>query len=230
MVVGGSKVFLAAGGAERKVVRPEREAAYDNAAGYVTRREVVVETDGGDLVDEVHRDHLGDEGEVNGVGRFAREGLGGDLVFRLKAAERRKNGGLLAGGGGVSDEEAGGFVRASEGERALGDGDGEDAFTLAAVGAEFEKFRLEAEELLVERDFAIANVARMEVADVAVGVTVARLENDAVVAVADNDMEEYLALAVETCGGAVAIVALRTSIWKARPRWSLRVTRNFPSW
>ena len=87
----------------------------------------------------------------------------------------------------------------------LGDGDGGDAFTLAAVGAEFEKFRLEAEELIVERDFAVADVTRMEVADVAVRVTVAGLENDAVVAVADNDVEEYLALAVEAGGGAVAV-------------------------
>ena len=81
----------------------------------------------------------------------------------------------------------------------------EDAFTLAAVGAEFEKFRLEAEELFVERDFAVADVTRMEVADVAVRVAVAGLENDAVVAVADNDMQEYLALAVEAGGGAVAV-------------------------
>ena len=187
------------------MVRPEREAAHDDAAGDVARREVVVEPDGGDLVDEVHRDHLGDEGELNGVGRFASESLGGDLVFRLEAAERRKDGGLLAGRGGMGDEEAGGFVRPGEGECALGDGDGEDAFTLAAVGAEFEKFRLEAEELFVERDFAVADVTRMEVANVAVRVAVAGLENDAVVAVADNDVEEYLALAVEAGGGAVAI-------------------------
>jgi hypothetical protein len=105
----------------------------------------------------------------------------------------------------MGDEEAGGFVRAAEGECALGDGDGEDAFTLGAVGAEFEKFRLEAEELFVERDFAVADVTRMEVANVAVRVAVAGLENDAVFAVADNDVEEYLALAVEAGGGAVAI-------------------------
>ena len=115
LVVGGGEVLFAAGGAERKVVRPEREAAHDDAAGDVARREVVVEPDGGDLVDEVHRDHLGDEGELNGVGRFASESLGGDLGFRLKAAERRKDGGLLAGGGGMRDEEAGGFVRPGEG-------------------------------------------------------------------------------------------------------------------
>ena len=73
------------------------------------------------------------------------------------------------------------------------------------MGAEFEKFRLEAEELFVERDFAVADVTRMEVANVAVRVAVAGLENDAVFAVADNDVEEYLALAVEAGGGAVAI-------------------------
>jgi hypothetical protein len=120
-------------------VRPEREAAHDDAVGDVAWREVVVEPDGGDLVDEVHRDHLGDEGELNGVRRFAGESLGGDLIFRLDAAERRKYGGLVAGGGGVGDEEGGGLVRAGERECALGDRDGEDAFTLAAMGAEFEK-------------------------------------------------------------------------------------------
>jgi hypothetical protein len=127
----------------------------------------------------------------------------------------------------MGDEEAGGFVWSGEGECALRDGDGEDAFTLAAVGAEFEKFRLEAEELFVERDFAVADVTRMEVANVAVRVAVAGLENDAVFAVADNDVEEYLALAVEAGGAPWPLVALRTLIWKARPRSSLRVTRNF---
>ena len=45
----------------------------------------------------------------------------------------------------------------------------------------------------------------MEVANVAVRVAVARLEDDAVVAVSDIDLEEYLALAVEAGGGAVAV-------------------------
>jgi hypothetical protein len=102
-------------------------------------------------------------------------------------------------------ERSRGFVRAGEGECALGNGDGEYAFTLAAMGAEFEKFRLESEELFVERDVAVANVTRMEVADVAVRVAVAGLENDAVVAITDNDVEEYLALAVIAGGGAVAV-------------------------
>ena len=148
---GGGEVFFGSPGTQRKMLVPERESSHDDAIGHIPGREVVIKSHRRNLVDQIDRNHLGNEGDFHRIRWFPGESLFRDLVAGGEGAEGRDPGGLFPGVGRMGGEEAGGLVGTQKRECALGDRDGQNAFALAAVGTEFEELRLQTEKLTVER-------------------------------------------------------------------------------